>query len=192
MRDPQASDALDPRPGAELERVFACADADSEWLGRCCRFLTYAGPHISILSGGYRQELVHLEDRDELQFVYQEPIDASYIRGDHLYWRRPKNDKPIGMPISRHVAPWLAEFLDAPRPRSRSRYNQLLARVGRYAGIHLNPLRFRHTCGVLLMHVYGMGTGDIRKLLGVTAETLATYVARPQWMVLEELRSKGW
>jgi integrase len=193
VRDPQASEPFDPGVHSnELERVFAYADADSPFLGRVARFLAYTGAHVSMLSGGYRQELVHLEGVDELRLTYQEPLNSTYIKGEYLYWRRPKNEKAIGMPISRHVAPWLAEFLDEWRPRTRRRYGQLLGRLSPYVRTRVNPLRFRHTCAVLLFHVYGMDAPTICRLLGVTAATLTTYVMRPQWMVLKELRQKGW
>jgi integrase len=96
------------------------------------------------------------------------------------------------MPISRHLAGWLPQFLDKPRPASVRRYEQVLERVGKTCHIQVNPLRFRHTCAVLLYHVMGMDGATVEKLLGVTPRTLAIYVMKPKWMVAKELRDKGW
>lgn len=188
LRDPQASDALNPNPGGELDRVIRASVADSEMLGNAVKFLTYTGAHISVLTGGWRRETA---SNGALREWYVDPIDSHAIRGDNIYWRRPKNKKPIPMYLSRHLRGWLPGWLDQPRPYDPSRYNQLLNRVGRAVGIHLNPLRFRHTCGVLLFHVHKQPASVVELLLGVSPQVVSTYIAKPPWAIAEELRASG-
>jgi integrase len=96
------------------------------------------------------------------------------------------------MPVSRQVAPWLAEFLDQKKPGSRQRYNQILAKVGQNAKVQVNPLRCRHTCGVILYHSLGIDAPTVQKLMGFTPQTMLTYVTRPISEVRKELADKGW
>ncbi len=195
MRDPEGSEAFSP---AQLDRVTAAADGisvrlqtgqglveDPLFAGRLLRTLVWTGMHVSVLSGGWR-----VEEGEDAE--YHPPIRSDSIRDGMLYWRRPKTGRPIPMPISRQIAPWLGEFLDQPKPTSRQRYNQILERVGRKAGTHVNPLRCRHTCGVLLYHSLGVDAATVQKLIGVTPQTMMTYVVRPISEVRRELADKGW
>lgn len=194
MRDPEASEPFTLNEGEELDRVLQASEEDpAEWLAGASKFLAYSGAHISVLSGGYRQELVRPEGAPAyIEWVYSPPIRGDAVRGDFIYWNRPKNEKPIGMPLSRHLRGWLPEYLDMPRPAHRTRYNQVLNRVGSSLHLQVNPLRFRHSCAVRLYHVMGLDAQTVERLLGVTAQTLATYVMKPKWMVQKELASKGW
>lgn len=183
---------------AQLDRVFAAADGmevtlqadgayvtDPLFAGRLCRTLAYTGMHISVLSGGWREE-------DGRLAMYQPPIDSSAIRDGFLYWRRPKNKRAIALPIKREIEPWLGSFLDQPKPRSSRRYHQLLAEVGKKAHLQVNPLRFRHTCGVILYHVLGLDAAQVQTLLGVTPGTMLTYVVHTKDQVRTEMMEKGW
>lgn len=190
MRDPEASE---PFTQDQLAIVFGTADGDvSGWAGKAVRFLAYTGAHISVLSGGFEQCLVREGESARYEDIYHPPIRSDAIRGGSIYWRRPKNRKQIGMPLSRNLADWVGPWLDEPRPASRRRYGQVLERIGRACHLQVNPLRFRHTCAVLLFHIYGMKAQEIERLLGVTPQTLTTYVLKPAYMVAEELRQKGW
>ena len=194
MRDPEASDSftLD-----QLEEVFRIAGSttvmlqtgdgwcrDSNFLGRTTKTLAYTGMHISVLSGGWRH--------DDGATAYHPPLDSSAIRGDFLYWRRPKNQKPIAMPIKKDISPWLGAFLDQKRPRSVSRYQQLLDELSEKVGFSCNPLRFRHTCGVILYHVLKLDGAVVQRMLGCTAQTLLTYIIRTKEEIRKEMVEKGW
>ena len=184
-RDAEASDPFTPNPGQELERVLKACDEDRrDWLGPSADFLAYTGAHISVLSGGWR----HQGD----DTWYQPPLRSESVRGEFIYWRRPKNEKQIGMPLSRHLKGWLPEWLDRRRPLDRTTYNKALNEVGSLISLQVNPLRFRHTCAVLLYHVHHLDGKSIERLLGVTPETLTTYVMKPKWMVAQELAASGW
>lgn len=169
---------------------------DPLFLGRLCRTLAYTGMHISVLSGGFRQH-TSLADKaiPESKWTshdYSPPLDSTAIRGDFLYWRRPKNEKPIAMPIKPDIHPWLASFLDQPRPRSTRRYQQLLDELEKEVGFSCNPLRFRHTCGVLLYHVLKLDAATVQRMLGCTPNTMLTYVVRTKEQIREEMIAKGW
>lgn len=198
MRDPEASDSFTL---SQLEQVFGAADGieirrqlDGHWvddgqiLGRTCRVLAYTGMHISVLSGGYRQKTTD----GRVEFEYVGPIRSDAIRGNFLYWRRPKNAKPIAMPIKKELLPWLPEFLDAPKPTTTRRFQQMLEFLEDRVGFACNPLRFRHTCGVLLYHVLKQSASDVERLLGVTPETMLTYVVRTKEEVRRDMIEKGW
>jgi integrase len=190
-RDPESSE---PFTVEELELVIRAGDASElgpypGFLGRVARVLAYTGVHIVLFSGGYRQKL---RPDGALEMTPIEPLGSWAIRGDFIYWRRVKTNKPIPMPVSRHLVGWLGEFLDLPRPGSDERYRQLLAALGRSMNLQVNPLRFRHTCAVLLFHVHHVQVDDIQRMLGVTRSTLLTYIARPKWMVQRELVESGW
>jgi integrase len=188
MRDPQASWPFDPNPGAELDRVLRAADQDSEMLGKIAKVLAFTGAHITVITGGWRRET---QANGAIKEWWVDPIDGHAVRGNFIYWRRPKNEKPIEMPLSRHLQGWLPEFLNQPRPLTARRYEQLFDRVGEKLGLQVNPLRFRHTCGVLLFHIHHQPADVVQRLLGVTAQTVATYIARPPWVIAEELRASG-
>jgi integrase len=188
-RDPQASWPFDPAPGSELDRVLAACRADPNPVtGPAAAFLAFSGAHITVLTGGWRQ-VTHRNGA--IEEWYQDPIDSHAVRGNFIYWRRPKNSKAIPMPLSRRLQGWLPAWLDQDRPMDPSRYNQLFKRAGETISVHVNPLRFRHTCGVLLFHVYGMKSEEIQILLGVTAQTVATYIARPPWAIAKDLLAAG-
>ena len=193
MRDPEASESFNLEPGStELDRVFAGCDADrATYLGHCARFLAYTGAHISVLAGGL-QVVTHIDEdgQPSKEEVYHDPIRSDAVRGGFVYWRRPKNQKPIGMPLSRRIKDWIVEFLDAPRPLTRGRYNQLFDRVGERVQLQVNPLRFRHTCAVLLFHVNGLDAPTVQRLLGVTPEVMTAYVIKPAWMTARYLADR--
>jgi hypothetical protein len=199
VRDPEASDSFTL---AQLERVFEVADGqtirlqtgegwvdDYQWLGRFVRTLAYTGMHISVFSGAWRRSMQDGEAIAE----YVPPIDSTAIREGFLFWRRPKNEKPIPMPIKKDIAPWLGEFFDHPRPRSTRRYEQILEdMVEAEVGFPANPLRFRHTCGVILYHVLKLDAATVQKLMGFTPETMLTYVIRTKEQIAAEMVEKGW
>jgi len=194
MRDPESSDSFSL---AQLETVNRTADGwtvklqagggwidDSLFMGRLTRTLAYTGMHISVLSGGWRRQG---EER-----TYSPPLDSSAIRGDFLYWRRPKNEKPIAMPIKAEIAPWLPAFLDQVRPKTSRRYQQLLEELEKKTGFACNPLRFRHTCGVILYHVLKLDAATVQRMLGCTPDTMLRYVIRTKEEIRQEMVSKGW
>ncbi len=198
MRDPEASDSFTL---AQLDQVFQVADQtritiqsidgwknDPLFLGRLTRTLAYTGMHISVLSGSFRAKTVRRVRRVE----WVGPIRSDAIREGFLFWRRPKNEKPIPLPIKRDIAPWLGEFLDQEKPRSTRRYEQILEDLEQLVGFPTNPLRFRHTCGVLLYHVLKMDAATVQKLMGFTPETMLTYVVRTKEQIAEEMVEKGW
>ena len=206
MRDPEASDSFTI---AQLDKILASADAtttklqrggywedDPKFLGRLTRTLAYTGMHISVLSGGFRQHTFRgdpeIPESREVAHDYSAPIDSSAVRGDFLYWRRPKNEKPIAMPIKPEIQPWLGTFLDQPRPRSTRRYEQILDTLQEKVGFPCNPLRFRHTCGVLLYHVLKLDAATVQHLLGCTPHTMLTYVVRTKEQTRDEMIQKGW
>lgn len=206
MRDPEASDAFTL---SQLEDVKRVADSkeillqtgsgyvnDPKFLGELVRVLAYTGMHISVLSGGVRHRTL-VGDRDIpdsrwTEATYNPPLGPDSIHGHFLYWRRPKNDKPIAMPIKPEMAPWLGAFLAKPRPRSTRRYEQILESVEDEVGFACNPLRFRHTCGVILYHVLKMDAAAVQKLLGCTAKTMLTYVLRTKEQIREDMIKAGW
>jgi hypothetical protein len=205
-RDPEASDSFTL---AQLDAVNTVADRtsttlqtgegwvdDPHFLGRLTRTLAYTGAHISVLSGGWRAHTTRadpeISESKVTTYEYSPPIRSDAIKGEFLYWRRPKNEKPIPMPIKKEVAPWLGLFFDQAKPRSRQRYNQILDELEPLVGFSCNPLRFRHTCGVLLYHVYKMPAADVQRLMGFTPETMLTYVVRTKEEIREEMVAKGW
>ncbi len=198
MRDPEASDSFTT---PQLDRVFRLADEkilklqrEGQWvddpffLGRLCRTLAFTGMHISVLCGGWRQQTIE----EEIHLEYSPPISSEAIRNGFLFWHRPKNEKPIPMPIKRELAPWLGEFFDQPKPKTYRRYEQILEELEFDVGFPCNPLRFRHTCGVLLYHVLKMDAATVQKLMGFTPETMLTYVVRTKEQVAAEMVEKGW
>ncbi len=197
-RDPEASDSFTVDQLALIERE---ADGitvrlqrpgefveDGVLLGRTVRTLAYTGMHIMVLSGGYRRKT----RRKVTTWEYSPPITSAAIRDGFVLWRRPKNEKPIPMPIKRDISPWLGTFFDAPKPGTTRRYEQLLELVEDRVGFATNPLRFRHTCGVLLYHVLKMDAATVQKLMGFTPETMLTYVVRTKEQVAAEMIEKGW
>jgi hypothetical protein len=108
VSDPEASEPFTDR---ELDVVLDGCEADpSEWIGPSSKFLAYSGAHICVLSGGWRRETVRPPGGEPyLEQWYQPPIGPEDVRGGFIYWRRPKNEKPIGMPLSRHLEGWLPE-----------------------------------------------------------------------------------
>lgn len=195
-RDPQASEAFDPRPahGLTAEILPAC-DLDSQFLGRTARFLSYTGPHITVLTGGWRTYTTwtggYRTGTAERHEFYQDPIDASALRGDFIYFTRPKNRKPLRVPVFSPCRDWLRDYLATERPYSRGRYNQLFDRVAGKIGQPINPLRFRHTFGVYAAHVEGYPLPLVQEWLGCTEKVMATYIALPPYMVAEMVRARG-
>jgi hypothetical protein len=195
MKDPESSEPFTPE---ELASVLQHSERDaSPWIHHSALFLAYAGAHISVLSGGFRQETVWDSGRvgvgrPRIEYVYSDPIRSDAVRGNGIYWRRPKNEKPIPMPISRYLEGWLPTWLDEPRPTTSRRYRQVFDRIGDNSGLQVNPLRFRHTCAVRLYHIMEMKPEVVCRLLGVSPITLLTYIAQPKWMVAQELKAKGW
>jgi len=206
MRDPEASDSFTL---TQLEKTFGAADGmtvklqagggwvdDPQFMGRLTRTLAYTGAHISVLSGGYRRRTFQADpdipESKSTTFEYEAPINSSAIRGDFLFWRRPKNEKPVALPIKKEIRPWLGTFFDQRKPRSTRRYEQLLEELEAKVGFPCNPLRYRHTCGVLLYHVLKMDAATVQKLMGFTPATMLTYVVRTKEQIREEMVSKGW
>jgi len=161
---------------------------DPRFLGRLTRTLAYTGMHIAILSGGFRQKTV----KGNTSYDYVPAIRSDAIRNGFLYWHRVKNEKSIALPIKREISLWLGEFLDQEKPKSTRRYEQILEGLGDAIGFPANPLRFRHTCGVLLYHVLKMDAATVQKLMGFTSETMLTYVVRTKEQVADEMIQKGW
>jgi hypothetical protein len=189
-RDPEASE---PYTDRELEVVLDGCEADpSEWIGPAAKLLTYSGAHISVVSGGWRRETIRPQDAPPYyEWVYSPPLRSDAVREGFIYWRRPKNEKQIGMPLSRNLEGWLPEWLDQPRPLSSRRYQQVLDRVGRTVHMQVNPLRFRHTCGVMLLR-HGRNIEEVCRLLGADMRVVLTYIRKPMYQTAEELRSSGW
>lgn len=158
---------------------------DAEFMERVVLTLLYTGIHISALP--------RLNSQANITYL---PVAGSEVM--HVGWRRPKNERMIAMfPVSKHLQPWLPAFLDQPKPGSRVRYYQLMRdmedrMVTRGVHIHMNNLRFRHTCAVNLRHEFGLSDEDLMRYLGVSRETLAHYVHRPAWMASRDLMDKGW
>jgi integrase len=190
LRDPEASEPFADR---ELEVVLDGCEADpSEWIGPASKLLAYAGPHISVVSGGWRRETIRPPDAPAyFEWVYSPPLRSEAVRGEFIYWHRPKNEKPIGIELSRHLAGWLPTWLDQARPLSSRRYEQVLDRVGRTVHMQVNPLRFRHTCAVRMRRA-GLSVQAICRRLGVTPETMMIYIEDPRWEATKMLRAAEW
>jgi len=183
MKDPQSSW---PFSQAELAIVLdACEEDGSEWVSGASKFLAWTGAHISVLSGGVRQAWIW-DDRSARvgheEYWQAPPIRSNAIRGDHIFWNRPKNQRSIGIPLSRHLKGWLEDWLDQPRPLTPRRYTQVFDRVGAKIGLQVNPLRFRHTFAVYLFHEVKLSAEDVCEMIGVTPETMQRYVIRPYWV----------
>ena len=146
-------------------------------------FLLDTGAHISVL-GGLRSSNLHERTREGVTVRY-------------LTWKRPKNRKTIDCPVSTRLDPWIAEWLDAPRPRSRSRYNQLLKDLeaelrahGRL--IHLNPHRFRHRALARWHKDFHRPVADVCRIGGTTVDTLVKYIQDPVDRIARDLKREGW
>ena len=185
-RDPEASEPFTDR---ELEVVFEAAEADpSEWAVQAAKFLAYTGAHICVLSGGFRQET---QKDGSIERWYQPAIRSDAIRGDRIHWARPKTERHVGIELSKYIREWVAEWLELPRPLSRRRYGQVLARVGKQVHLQVNPLRFRHTCAVKLKQL-GLTDREIQKRLGVSYHVMVLYINDPRWVTAEKMRLGDW
>jgi hypothetical protein len=158
---------------------------DTEFLYHVVMTLLYTGIHISALP--------RLSSQTNITYL---PMNGTQVM--HVGWRRPKNERMIAMfPVSHHLTSWLPRFLDQPKPQSRVRYYQYMRDIEDSLAatdihIHMNNLRFRHTCAVNLRHEFRLSDEDLMRYLGVSRQTLAHYVQRPSWMASKELMDKGW
>ena len=200
MKDPLSSR---PLADSDVEAVLAAADAvivthrdgsfDPEFCGRIVRLMLTFGPHVSVLSGGWRTRAGEV-------VRYDEPLRSTDLRveGGQLYlaWRRPKTGTPVLIPIPDSMKGWLGPFLDEPRSRRRQYYNELISKVeaelrDRGHPMKLAPSRFRHTAAVRLRKM-GLLDEDIQELLAIAAQTMKHYVNRPIEQVTADLKSHGW
>ena len=188
LRDPQASDALNPNPGGNSTESFGRQSPTRRCWGTRSSSSRTLAPTSPVLTGGWRRETA---SNGALREWYVDPIDSHAIRGDNIYWRRPKNKKPIPMSLSRQppgVAPGMARSNPAPMTRAGITSSSTASGAPRDP---LNPLRFRHTCGVLLFHVHKQPASVVELLLGVSPQVVSTYIAKPPWAIAEELRASG-
>src|SRR5208282_3534935 len=184
---------------------------DPEFMGRLLRVPLYTGVHISNLCGRRAQERGRWKDGVRVATVKAARIaplssddiiettkDGKVIR--LLVFRRvkKKRDNVTHVPISRHLWPWLPEFLDQKKPHTRARYHQMLHALERDVldrhglRLHLNPKRFRHTCMRLLHDEFGFPLADITRIMATTEGTLRRYAERTPRQIAEELAEKGW
>lgn len=183
---------FNPVPGGptewDLSTVLqACYADENPVTGRAAHFMAYTGAHISVVTGGYRRRTV---DGGAVQRTYVAPIDSHAVRGNFVFWPRPKNSKRIGVELHDSLREWVKGWLDQPRPTHPSRYNQLFDRVGERLGIKVAPLRFRHTYGVMLRNL-GLGAPEISNKLGCSQSVVATYIMLPPWETQERMRRGG-
>ena len=205
MKDPLSSRPLAPD---DVERVVSAAEAvtlpkragaaDPFFCGRIVRIMLTFGPHVSVLSGGWRRRTI--KDTGEITRRFDECLRSSDLRfeGGQLYlaWRRPKTGKPVLIPVPADMAPWLGAFLDKPRWGRRQSYNEMLERVEaelvkRGTPIKLAPTRFRHTAAVRLRRM-GLLDEDIQEFLAISPQTMKHYINRPLEERTADLKAKGW
>lgn len=172
---------------ADKTRVYILHKGyDNEFMGRLVRFLMYTGVHISVLP---KLKASNIE----------ETVEEGGTRRLFLTYRRPKKkkDNVVKMPVSRRLLPWVYDFLNQEKPKSRVRYNQILMNLQAEMEkqgyrIHLNPHRFRHTCMRILTHEGAQTLEDVERITGTTAKTLARYAKRSLGEIADDLSAKGW
>jgi integrase len=113
-----------------------------------------------------------------------------------LPWHRTKTGEYIDFPVMAEDMLWLPDFLNRTPFGSRWSIDRQLARIQnrlekRGYSVNVCARRFRHTCAVLLLQ-RGIAEVMIRRLLGVTAETLETYGKYRFETVYKELQDSAW
>lgn len=179
---------------------------DDKFMGRLVRALMYTGVHITNFCGRKEREgddgAVEFSTRG-IAALSSKSITETTVHGKEikmLVYRRvkKKKDNVTHVPISVHLMPWLPDFLDQRKPKTRQRYAQLFVKLedrlftDKGMRIHLNPHRFRHTAMRLMSHEFGLTEADIEKVTGTTAATVGRYAKRTVAEIAEELAGKGW
>ena len=190
--------ASKPFTRAEVRTLLQVADGmvyrrrdratDPYFYGRMLRvFLTF-GAHPSVLPAWHSS--TNLATR---------PTE----RGDRTYftWRRAKETEALRPDIEIEVpasyVPWLAAWLDAPKPICRQTYwslfRELEAEVLLHTGysIHANPLRARHTCAQQMLE-RGFTSVDVEAAIGISPSTLRTYGLSTPEQRGEKAEKVGW
>jgi integrase len=215
------ADASEGFSDEEVAAILDSADCKTAWLvgrgddpeftGRLLRVLLYTGIHISNLCGRRPQLRGKWEDGRRVGTVQAKRVAAltsgniteTIIGGQVvrlLAFRRVKKDEDnvTHVPISRHLWPWLPEFLDQPKPKTRARYAQMIAALEEDVftrhgmRLHLNAKRFRHTCMRLLHAEFGFPLADIERIMATTQGTLRRYAERTPAQIAEDLAARGW
>jgi hypothetical protein len=209
-------DASEGFSNEELRIILEEADGMSVWLkgrgddpnfmGRLVRFILYTGVHVSVLSGAHSHKS-NAKDSDEwipargwlTSKCLSERIAPSGEKRMFIVYRRPKKrtDNITHVPVSKEIAPWVAEFLDQKRPHSRVRYNQLLLELQaklheRGLRIHLNPHRFRHAAMRLLSQEFQLDMEDVERITATSRGTLDRYAKKTVDQIADELAGKNW
>ncbi len=125
-------------------RIAAQLGVDGEYLGgfgivedptfvlRTVQVLLFSAMHISVLPTLTSRNL--------------ESVEGEVF----LTWRRPKTERWASVRVPEEVRPWIASYLDLPKPMTPDAYRDVLdklaVRVEVMFGVimHLSPLRFRH------------------------------------------------
>jgi integrase len=195
-RDPSASK---PFNRAEIRELLKVADGmswkgrhilepDPRFMGRLLRvFLTF-GPHPS--------KVGRWTSRDNL-------IVRPTERGNRVYltWTRAKKKQTtrpnIEIEVPESYLPWLAEWLDQPKPKSEWAYwtffqeiEHRLRETTEYR-FHVNPLRARHTCAQQMME-RGFSSIDVEATIGVAPSTLRTYAQSTSEQRGAKAEQLGW
>ncbi len=186
-----------------IERVRALPDTiDDRWPWpprRVLLFLYYTGAHPEVLVHPRRRHLV--------------------VREDHLQWFRPKNRKPMSMPITDNLRPWIEEFVAGLREPQEHKFvtsyyrvkgmartdplrarqqdvcylpvTYLVKRVSVEIGLPgLSPRGIRHDRGERIRQVRG-DLADVQNYLGTTPSVAARYVAKRNEQVDFALQNEG-
>lgn len=173
----------EPKQGGWVERE------DSAFIGRTVRVLLFTAIHISLLGFLTSGNLHRASEGGALL----------------LQWHRTKPLKSLGghprlmtAVVPEKYEPWIAEYLDLPKPKDRSTYRHLLSRLAarvyetRRVSLHLNPLRFRHAGGTLYAQQFNLNQREIAGQLGTSDRVATYYTTRTPDTVLDAIvRKKG-
>lgn len=145
---------------------------DGSFVDRTVRVLLFTGVHISLLP--------HLRSTN----LHRAPEGWLEVE-----WHRTKRTVGGRQRLMTAVVPtwaedWIAEYLDLPKPTASRSYHYMLARLSdqilkeRGIRIQINPLRFRHTAGVLYVEQMGFNQAEIAEVLGTSKQTSMYYTTR--------------
>ncbi len=154
----------------------------SDWAQKCVLFALRSGIHPSVIGTLSSANLVWDDDAGEEVLVYHRPKTQRLLK-----WL-PAND----------CKPWLAAWLDQPKPSSPGQYYRIFRRVGDAVGrrlgrpFHFGPLRARHTALARFYHDHNLTAEETSSMAGTTLRTLQTYARRGFVDVVKKLREDGY
>ncbi|MDE1879507.1 MAG: hypothetical protein KGI89_03065 [Euryarchaeota archaeon] len=163
---------------------------DPTFVGRTIRVLMFSMVHVSLLPYLTRANLLRVQGGR---------LDGLLL----LQWHRTKptaggHRRLMMAVVPTEYEPWIAAYLDLPKPKSSGSYRYLLTQLEehiwatRKVRIHLNPLRFRHTGGHRYRDQLNLNQEELANVLGVSKGTATYYTTRNSEAVLEAIgKQKG-